>query len=83
MQNHDQYDRSPADRDKGEDFGPDPDMEDGRLFALGGAFHPRWFGGRVPATAATETYGNGQDGWLAEYKLVSQEAVVPLPEALT
>jgi NADPH:quinone reductase-like Zn-dependent oxidoreductase len=48
-----------------------------------GAFHPRWFGGHAPATAATETYGNGQDGWLAGYKVVSQEAVVPLPEALT
>jgi alcohol dehydrogenase len=47
------------------------------------AFHPRWFGGRPPASLISETYGTGQDGWLAEYKVVSQEAVVPLPEALS
>jgi NADPH:quinone reductase-like Zn-dependent oxidoreductase len=43
------------------------------------AFHPRWFGGRPPAGAAMQTYGNGVDGWLAEYKVVSQEAVTALP----
>ncbi|MES2722281.1 MAG: NAD(P)-dependent alcohol dehydrogenase [Pseudomonadota bacterium] len=47
------------------------------------AFHPRWFGGRPPTTAGRETYGNGTDGWLAEYKVVSQEAVVRLPDALS
>jgi len=46
-------------------------------------FHPRWFGGRPPITAPAETYGSGQDGWLAEYKAVTQEAVVRLPDALT
>jgi D-arabinose 1-dehydrogenase-like Zn-dependent alcohol dehydrogenase len=43
-------------------------------------FHPRWFGGRPPLTATADTYGSGQDGWLAEYKAVSQEAVVRLPD---
>ncbi len=46
-------------------------------------FHPRWFGGRPPFTASQETYGSGQDGWLCEYKVVSQEAVVRLPDALS
>ena len=45
-------------------------------------FHPRWFGGEAPATAARETYGSGQDGWLADYKVVSQEAVVALPDGI-
>lgn len=43
-------------------------------------FHPRWFGGEAPATAARETYGSGQDGWLAQVKVVSQEALVALPD---
>jgi NADPH:quinone reductase-like Zn-dependent oxidoreductase len=43
-------------------------------------FHPRWFGGRPPLTTTADTYGSGQDGWLAEYKAVSQEAVVQLPD---
>lgn len=46
-------------------------------------FHPRWFGGPLPATAAAESYGSGQDGWLAEYKVVSRESVVAIPAALT
>ena len=45
-------------------------------------FHPRWFGGRPHATAPAETYGSAQDGWLAECKVVSQEALVPLPDAI-
>ncbi len=47
------------------------------------AFHPRWFGGRPPASAGRETYGSGSDGWLADYKVVSQEAVVRLPDSLS
>lgn len=46
-------------------------------------FHPRWFGGRPPKGAGMQTYGNGADGWLTEYKVVSQEAVVPLPDAIS
>jgi len=46
-------------------------------------FHPRWFGGRPPASLIMDTYGSGTDGWLAEYKVVSQEAVVRLPDAVS
>ncbi|WP_430420237.1 zinc-dependent alcohol dehydrogenase family protein [Phenylobacterium sp.] len=46
-------------------------------------FHPRWFGGRPPKGVGMQTYGNGADGWLAEYKVVSQEAVVPLPDSIS
>jgi NADPH:quinone reductase-like Zn-dependent oxidoreductase len=47
------------------------------------AFHPRWFDGRPPVTAITDTYGSGRDGWLAEFKAVSQEAVVRLSDSLS
>lgn len=46
------------------------------------AFHPRWFGGPLPATADSDSYGSGQDGWLTEYKVVSREAVVRIPDAI-
>ncbi len=48
-----------------------------------GAFHPRWFGGPMPATSISDSYGSGRDGWLTEFKVVSQEAVVPLPASLS
>ena len=48
-----------------------------------GAFHPRWFGGEMPATIARDSYGAESDGWLCELKAISQEAVVRLPDALT
>jgi NADPH:quinone reductase-like Zn-dependent oxidoreductase len=44
------------------------------------SFHPRWLGGRLPRGIVSETYGTGSDGWLAEFKVVSQEAIVPLPD---
>ncbi len=46
------------------------------------AFHSRWFGGPMPATADSDSYGSGQDGWLADYKGVSREAVVRIPDAI-
>lgn len=46
-------------------------------------FHPRWFGGRPPADLVNATYGSGQDGWLTQYKVVSQEAVVKIPDTLS
>jgi NADPH:quinone reductase-like Zn-dependent oxidoreductase len=46
-------------------------------------FHPRWLGGRASTTMGRETYGNAVDGWLVEYKVVSQEALVRLPDALS
>ena len=45
-------------------------------------FNPGSSAGRVPATAESDSYGSGQDGWLTEYKVVSQESVVPVPPAL-
>ena len=61
--------------------------EDVHAFKVGdrvlGAFHPRWFGGHVPSTILRDSYGAENDGWLCELKAVSQEAVVPLPDALS
>jgi NADPH:quinone reductase-like Zn-dependent oxidoreductase len=48
-----------------------------------GAFHPRWFGGEMPSTIASDSYGAESDGWLCELKAISQEAVVPAPAGLT
>ncbi|MET0451811.1 MAG: NAD(P)-dependent alcohol dehydrogenase [Mycobacterium sp.] len=56
-------------------------------FAVGdnviNGFHPRWFGGAAPADAGSDQYGSSRNGWLTEYKVVSQEAVVPFPDYLT
>ena len=46
-------------------------------------FHPRWFGGRPHRALGHETYGSAQDGWLCEYKVCSQEAVVALPAGIS
>ena len=48
-----------------------------------GAFHPRWFGGEMPSTIASDTYGAESDGWLCELKAISQEGVVRLPASLS
>jgi NADPH:quinone reductase-like Zn-dependent oxidoreductase len=48
-----------------------------------GAFHSRWFGGQMPKTIDTDGYGSQKDGWLVEYKVVSQEAVIALPDGLS
>jgi alcohol dehydrogenase len=48
-----------------------------------GAFHPRWFAGPLHATMGRETYGDQQDGWLVERKVVSQEAIVPFGGTLS
>lgn len=57
--------------------------EDVTAFSVGdrviSTFHPRWFGGLPPRNTSLETYGNARDGWLAEYKVVSQEAAVLMP----
>jgi NADPH:quinone reductase-like Zn-dependent oxidoreductase len=44
-------------------------------------FHPDWIAGRMPDT--TVGYGNGQDGWLAEYRAVPEHALVALADSLT
>ena len=48
-----------------------------------GLFHPRWLGGAKPADIHAQSYGGAQDGWLVERKVVSQEAVIPLPDGLS
>ncbi len=58
-----------------------------RAFKVGdrviNAFHPRWFGGDAPSTVLKDSYGAESDGWLAELKAVSQEAVVLSPPGLS
>lgn len=48
-----------------------------------GCFHPRWFGGPMSPTMGRETYGDQTDGWLVERKVVSQEAIVRIPDHLS
>ncbi|MEV6643237.1 NAD(P)-dependent alcohol dehydrogenase [Amycolatopsis sp. NPDC051371] len=45
------------------------------------AFHSNWIAGRLPD--ALVGYGNGQDGWLAEYRAVGEHALVALPDSLS
>lgn len=46
-------------------------------------FMPRWFGGDFNATSRDEIYGSDRDGWLTEYKIVSEESLLHLPDYLT
>jgi alcohol dehydrogenase len=48
-----------------------------------GTFHPRWYAGPMHATMGREAYGDLNDGWLTQTKVVSQEAVVAIPNALS
>jgi NADPH:quinone reductase-like Zn-dependent oxidoreductase len=51
--------------------------------AVVGCFHPRWFGGEPPfVRGPSESYGSAVDGWLAEFKVVSQEALVRMPRGM-
>jgi NADPH:quinone reductase-like Zn-dependent oxidoreductase len=45
------------------------------------SFFPNWFGGSF--NAMPEAYVVDRDGWLTEYKVVSVEALVSMPEHLT
>jgi NADPH:quinone reductase-like Zn-dependent oxidoreductase len=44
-----------------------------------GTFHPRWFGGPISADYLTDRLGANLDGMLAEYAVLSEEALVPMP----
>lgn len=44
-------------------------------------FFPNWFGGSF--NAMPEAYVVDRDGWLTEYKVISAEALVSMPEHLT
>ena len=46
-------------------------------------FNPRWFGGPRPRYTISDHYGTARDGWLCEYKEVSEEALVPLPDGIS
>lgn len=48
-----------------------------------GVFHPGWYGGRMPADVNRHAYGAASDGWLTEYKVVSQEDLVAVPDHLS
>ncbi len=48
-----------------------------------GCFHPRWFGGPIRPEYLTDRLGANLDGMLAEYAIVSEEAVVRLPGDLS
>ena len=47
---------------------------------IAGRFHPRWFGGPIKPGYLTDRLGANLDGMLAEYAVLSAEAVVPVPE---
>ncbi|MHA7847490.1 zinc-dependent alcohol dehydrogenase family protein [Serratia sp. D1N4] len=47
------------------------------------SFTPRWFGGDFQASARDELYGSDRDGWLTEYKVVSEESLLSLPDYLS
>src|SRR6266849_3725403 len=48
-----------------------------------GCFHPRWFGGPISPDYLTDRLGGNVDGMLAEYAVVSEEAVARLPSHLS
>src|SRR5712672_917907 len=48
-----------------------------------GTFHPRSFGGPLSADCLTDRLGANLDGMLAEYAVLSEEALVPVPSHLS
>jgi alcohol dehydrogenase len=50
---------------------------------IAGCFHPRWFGGPIKPDYLTDRLGANLDGMLAEYAVLSEEAVVPVPGHLS
>ena len=50
---------------------------------IAGCFHPRWFGGPIKPDYLTDRLGANLDGMLAEYAVLSEEAVVPVPSHLS
>ena len=47
-----------------------------------GTFHPRWFGGPLSADYLTDRLGANLDGMLAQYAVLNEEAIVPVPNWL-
>jgi NADPH:quinone reductase-like Zn-dependent oxidoreductase len=48
-----------------------------------GTFHPRWFGGPISADYLTHRLGANLAGMLADYAVLSEEALVPMPSHLS
>jgi NADPH:quinone reductase-like Zn-dependent oxidoreductase len=48
-----------------------------------GTFHPRWFGGPISPDYLTDRLGTNLDGMLAEYAVLSEEALVQVPSHLS
>ncbi len=48
-----------------------------------GTFHPRWFGGPISSDYLTDRLGANLDGMLADYAVLSEEALVPMPRPLS
>jgi NADPH:quinone reductase-like Zn-dependent oxidoreductase len=48
-----------------------------------GTFHLRWFGGPISADYLTDRLGANLDGMLADYAVLSEEALVPMPGHLS
>jgi NADPH:quinone reductase-like Zn-dependent oxidoreductase len=48
-----------------------------------GTFHPRWFGGPISGDYLTDRIGANLDGMLADYAVLSEEAVVAMPSHLS
>ena len=46
---------------------------------IAGTFHPRWFGGPIKPEYLTDRLGANLDGMLAEYAVLSEEALVRVP----
>src|SRR5262252_5254286 len=50
---------------------------------IAGCFHPRWFGGPIRPEYLTDRLGANLDGMLAEYAVLSEEALVKVPSHLS
>jgi NADPH:quinone reductase-like Zn-dependent oxidoreductase len=50
---------------------------------IAGTFHPRWFGGPMRPEYLTDRLGANLDGMLAEYAVLSEEALVHVPGHLS
>jgi NADPH:quinone reductase-like Zn-dependent oxidoreductase len=50
---------------------------------IAGCFHPRWFGGPIKPDYLTDRLGANLDGMLAEYAVLSEEALVQIPGHLS
>jgi NADPH:quinone reductase-like Zn-dependent oxidoreductase len=50
---------------------------------IAGCFHPRWFGGPISPDYLIDRLGANLDGMLAEYAVLSEEALVLMPSHLS